>query len=103
VLQQLVSMNHIEGCVGKPQVIDISDSHAEIIKASFSGQPPCFRNCGWRRVNANDGAIRQPVGEIDGYRPWANADIKQPVRRFEPGQQVRRGIVGGTPLVRSKD
>ena len=73
-------MNDVERCVRELQVVDISDKHAEIAKTSLGSQPQCRRNCGWRGVDANDRAndwaVRQPFGEIDGDRAGPNAHIK---------------------------
>jgi hypothetical protein len=96
-------MNDVERRVVKFQVVDISDRDAEIVKTSLSSQPQCCRDRGRRRVDANNGAACQPFGEVDGDRSGPDAHVKEPVRRFEPRQQVRRGILGGTPLVGSKD
>jgi hypothetical protein len=71
-----VSVNEVERRVRKLQVIDISDGRPEIANTSLSSQPQCRRNCGWRRVDANDCAIRQPFGEIDGDRAGPDAHIE---------------------------
>ena len=71
-----MGVNDVERCVRELQVIDISDRHAEIANTSLSSQPQCRRDCGWRGVDANDWAIRQPFGEIDGDRAGPDAHIK---------------------------
>ena len=56
-----------------------------------------------RGVNADHRAVGQPCGEIDRDGSRTDADIQHSVARFQPGEQVRRGILRSPPAVRSQD
>ena len=86
VLQQLVSVNYVERRVRKFQVVNIPDRDAEIAEIPFGGQLLCCRNCRRRRIDADNPTVGQPLGEIDGDSPGADAYIEQSVPRLQPGQ-----------------
>ena len=96
-------MDDIKGGVGESQLVDIPNEQPEIPHTLRSGQGLGCHDRGRCGIDADHPALREPPGEIDGNGPGTDAKVEQPVCRVQVREQIRRGVVGGPPAVRSKD
>ena len=95
VLQQLMGMNDVEGGAAESEV-DVPDNRRRFHVPRIGWSCVAATAAG---VDADNRALRQPSGEVDGDGSRTDADIQQPVGRLQPWQQICRGILSSSPTV----
>lgn len=82
----------------KRQTIDVADGEFDSRMLISCGVDDAGRS-----VDAENAAPAEALREISGDRPWPAANVEQLQSRFQMRQQIRRGVLDGSPFVGSED